>query len=91
MPESLINDLKGKFTFIKMDAATRQLRSFLGINVQYFDKNKGKSVVKTLARADAEKKNIAVNKCVTYSLQQCNNSALRKKMFFVWLLTMLAT
>ena len=38
MRESLINDLKGKLVFIKMDAATRQLRSFLGINVQYFDK-----------------------------------------------------
>ena len=40
MRESLINDLKGKLVFIKMDAATGQLRSFLGINVQYFAKIK---------------------------------------------------
>ena len=29
MRQSLINDLKGKLLFIKMDSATRQFRSFL--------------------------------------------------------------
>ena len=55
MRESFIDDLKGKLVYIRMGAATRQLRSILGINVQYFDRNKGKSVVKMLACADTEK------------------------------------
>ena len=33
MKDSLKNDLKGKLIFVKMDCATRQLRSFLGVNV----------------------------------------------------------
>ena len=56
MRESLKNDLKGKLVFIKIDSATRQLQSFLGLNVQYYDKEKGRSVVKMLACADTEKK-----------------------------------
>ena len=54
--ESLINGLKGKIVFIKMDKATRQLRTFLGINVKYYDKNKVKLVVKILICADTEKR-----------------------------------
>ena len=87
MRESFINYLKGKLLFIKMDSATRQFRSFLGINVQYYDKNKDKSVVKMLAFANTEKGTL-IDKCATYSLQQCSNLALRKKIFCVWLLTM---
>ena len=33
MKDSLKNDLKGKLIFVKMNCATRQLRSFLGVNV----------------------------------------------------------
>ena len=77
MRESLINELKGKLAFTKTEAATRQLRSFLGINIRYFDKNQGKSVVKMLT----QKKTC---QSANMQLNYCNNSALRKKMFFVW-------
>ena len=40
MKGSLKNDLKGKLIFVKMDCATRQLRSFFGINVQYYNEKK---------------------------------------------------
>ena len=63
MRESLINDLKGKLLFIKMDSATRQFRSFLGINIQYYDKNKDKSVVKVLACANTEKRHTSRQMC----------------------------
>ena len=78
MRESLINDLKSKLLFMKMNSATRQFRSFLGINVQYYDKNKDKSVVKMLACANTEKRHTS-RQCATYSLQQCSNLALQKK------------
>ena len=72
MRESLINDLKGKLLFIKMDSATRQFRSFLGINVQYYDKNKDKSVVKMLACANTEKRHTSRQMCnlFTATMQQ---------------------
>ena len=88
MRESLINDLKGKLLFIKMDSATRQFRSFLGINIQYYDKNKDKSVVKMLACANTEKRHTSRQMCNFAAMQQCSNLALRKKIFCVWLLTM---
>ena len=81
MRESSINDFQGKLVFIKMDSATRQLRSFLGINVQYDDKNKDQSVVKMLACANTEKR-FTSQQCATYSLQQCSNLALQKKFVF---------
>ena len=76
MRESLINDLIDKLVFIKMDAATRQLRSFLGINIQYLDKNKGKSVVKMLACVDTEKKHTSQQMCnlFTATIQQFGNA-----------------
>ena len=40
MNDSLKNDLKGKLIFVKLDCATRQLRSFFGINVQYYTERK---------------------------------------------------
>ena len=67
MRESLINDLKGKLVFIKKDSATRQLRSFLGINVQYYDKNKDKSVVKMLACANTEKRHTNQQMCYLFT------------------------
>ena len=36
MKDSLKNDLKGKLIFVKMDCTTRQLKKFLGINIQYY-------------------------------------------------------
>ena len=56
MRESLKKDLKGKLVYIITDGATRQLRSFLGINVQYYCEREKKVVVKTLACADTERK-----------------------------------
>ena len=73
MRDSWINDLKGKPVFIKMNAATRQLQSFFVINVQYFDKNKEKSVVKKLACADTEKKTY---QSTNVQLIHCNNTAI---------------
>ena len=72
MRESLINNLKGKLLFIKMDSATRQFRSILGINVQYYDKNKDKSVVKMLACANTEKRHTSRQMCnlFTATMQQ---------------------
>ena len=72
MRESLINDLKDKLLFIKMDSATRQFRSFLGINVQYYDKNKDKSEVKMLACANIAKRHTSRQMCnlFTATMQQ---------------------
>ena len=72
MRKSLINDMKGKLVLIKMDNATRQLRTFLGINVQHYNKNKGKSVVKMLACADTEKRHTNQQMCnlFTATMQQ---------------------
>ena len=55
-----------------MDSATRQLRSFLGFNVQYYDKNEDKSVVKMLACANTEKKHTSRQVCnlFTATMQQ---------------------
>ena len=72
MRQSLINDLQGKLVFIKMGSTTRQLRSFLGINVQYCDKNKDKSVAKMLACANTEKRHTSQQMCnlFTATMQQ---------------------
>ena len=63
--DALITKLKGKLVYIKIDGATQQLRSFFGIDVQYYDESKSKAVVKTLTCADSEK-NTQVNKCVDF-------------------------
>ena len=54
--DALITKLKGKPVYIKIDGATRQLRSFLGINVQYYDDSESKAIMKMLTCADLEKK-----------------------------------
>ena len=46
MKDSLKNDLKGKLIFVKMDCATRQLRSFFGIDVQYYSERKKQTEIK---------------------------------------------
>ena len=81
--DALITKLKGKLVYIKIVGATRQLRSFLGINVQYYDKIESKAVVKTLTCADSEK-NTQVNKCVKFLKQLCKNLMFGKKMYCVW-------
>ena len=43
MRDALIKDLKGKLVYIEMDGATRQSRSFLGINVQYYNETEKKN------------------------------------------------
>ena len=72
MKGSLKNDLKGKLIFVKMDCATRQLRSFLGINVQYYNERKKQTEIKTLACADTERKHTSEQMCCMF------NSTLRK-------------
>jgi len=67
MSDALIKDLKGKLVYIKMDGATRQLRSFLGVNAQYYDETKGEAVVKTLACADTERKHTSEQMCKMFS------------------------
>ena len=47
MKDSFKNDLKGKLIFVKMDCTTRQLRSLLGINVQYYNERKKQTEIKT--------------------------------------------
>ena len=61
--DALITKLKGKLVYIKIDGATRQLRSFLGINVQYYDESESEAVVKTLTCADSEKKHSSQQMC----------------------------
>ena len=72
MKNSLNNDLKGKLIFVKMDCATRQLRSFFGINVQYYNERKKQTEIKTLACVDIERKHTSEQMCCMF------NSTLRK-------------
>ena len=73
MKDSSKNDLIGKLIFVKMGCATRQLRSFLDINVQYYkERKKERNRIKTLACVDTERKHTSEQMCCML------NSTLRK-------------
>ena len=55
-----------------MDCATRQLRSFFGINVQYYNERKKQTEIKTLACVVSERKHTSEQMCCMF------NSTLRK-------------
>ena len=67
MRDALIKDLKGKLVYIKMDGATRQSRSFLGINVQYYNETRKKQLLKHWL-VQIQKESIQASKCVTCSI-----------------------
>ena len=69
-----MKNIEGQLVYIKMDGATRQMRSFLGINVQYYDKTKNKTVIKMLACADTEGKHTSQRMCdmLNETLQKFN-------------------
>ena len=50
-----------------MDCATRQSRSFLSINVQYYNEAK-KTVIKTLTCADAARKHTSEQICNMFNV-----------------------
>ena len=76
MKDSLKNDLKRKLNFVIMDCATRQLRSFFGINVQYYNERKKQTEIKTLACVD-----IPASKCVACLIQLCESMKYQQKMY----------
>ena len=68
MKDSLKNHLKRKLIFVKMDCAARQLRRFFGISVQYYNKRKKQTKIKTLACVETERKHTSEQMCCMFTL-----------------------